>query len=895
MVAAAAFALGVFDRLDAYNLDLHFRHCNRIEADPRIVLIDIDDTTLRVMPDWPWPRRTFAELFGTLHDLGASSIISDIVFAEPTRPRPEHAAVHRHYDIDRTAEHGDRAFDETIYDDDELREAIYESGKVVLAMFAALAPPGSLSNGLGDDTDSSEEAKARRDAADFLHASPKGTWREFFRTVRPRTPIDAQSPERETLLLAYRHALALRGMSERLPRTPAELRGRIPKAFDLVLPLDKLTTASQGVGLVSFRRDPQGGVVRSLPLVVDADGLLVPQLGTFAAMRALAIPTAEITLKESRLVFGNGERRRTAPLDSNGTSLVNWHRPADGGGWLSSFRHLPAARLLEITENAAAVADNAKRLAMARAELVQVRHADTPAAYDEYVKLVNRRTPNAPAVEEIERESKEWLHRAWGLWKDENPRTDEEAAERDRLQRLHDRFGGGQYESSLAQADANIRARNAELRSELRREIDGKICLVGYTASALADMIPTPVDPAMPGVMVHAHVLNMFLRNRFAAATPPALGAVLVLVVGLLTAVVSGRCHWRFAVLGSLLLAAVTVAAGAVIFRAASYHVPSFGIIAAIALVWACVAVFRQATEERTRRHLQRALAQYTSPAVAAQVVETARVEGLAPRAAVVSCFFSDLAGFTALSERLGPEKTRALLNPYLREVSAVLLDHRAMVNKFLGDGIFAFFNTPLLPCPDHASAACAAALDAVQAISRLNAEPAVPDLHSSLSVRIGLSTGEAFVGDYGSDVKLDYTCIGDTVNLASRLEGANKFFGTTILTDEATRTAAAGRFVFRPLGLVEVRGKERPVAVHELVDRAECVAAEQLRLIALFEDALRDYQHCRWDQCLTTLAQCRRESPADLAVERYEAEVRRLRTSPPAKDWTTAIRAHEF
>ena len=125
------------------------------------------------------------------------------------------------------------------------------------------------------------------------------------------------------------------------------------------------------------------------------------------------------------------------------------------------------------------------------------------------------------------------------------------------------------------------------------------------------------------------------------------------------------------------------------------------------------------------------------------------------------------------------------------------------MVNKFLGDGVFAFFNAPIRPCPDHAGAGCAAALEAVEALHKLNPKTATDGAGEPLVMRIGISTGNVFVGDYGNDAKLDYTCIGDTVNVASRLQTANKVLGTTILVDEVTRRQADDRFAFRALGLL--------------------------------------------------------------------------------------------
>jgi len=339
-------------------------------------------------------------------------------------------------------------------------------------------------------------------------------------------------------------------------------------------------------------------------------------------------------------------------------------------------------------------------------------------------------------------------------------------------------------------------------------------------------VVATPVDPAMPGVMVHANVINMFLQNRFAAAATLVVNLGLLFAAGITATVLTTTCRPRVSVPLVLALGAGLLALGATLFATMTYHLASIVAVGVTGFAWASVTAYRQATEERARRAFHRALAQYTSPAVATRIAERTRADDLAPQQAFVTCFFSDLADFTRLSERLGPQRTRGLLEPYLRGISAALLDHGAIVNKFMGDGVFAFFNAPILPCPDHAAAACESALAAQAAIARWNDQRRPSGELGLLTVRIGLSTGEAFVGDYGSDMKLDYTCIGDTVNLGSRLERANKTFGTAILVDEATRRLAGDGFAFRSLGRIEVAGKAAPVCVYELVGRADSVDA---------------------------------------------------------------------
>lgn len=951
-----AMALGLFDRLDDFGLDLHFRRAGSIQADPRIVLIDIDDHALRAIGDWPWPRRIHAQLVGTLHELGAGAIVLDLVLAEPSPPRREHAGLGPHYDVDtELAERGDREFDPIIFDDDELTSAMVEAGNVYLAMYFRSVSPDAEVRGedggleqdirnrlvamleeefgldapalaarLGDSEATGARAveehlaaakriAARRRARRFFAGTQSGGWPVFFESVLPGEPFDVLSLDRGDLLQAYRAEDAFRALTESSPGVSSTLAGVIPTAHDLTLPVDKFVKAARGVGFVSFEREQSRGVVRSIPLVADADGTLVFQLGLLVALDRLGIERSAIRAEDGALLLGREDAPRLVEIDSKGLTLLNWQAPRPLRRWQDSFTHIPAARVWEIAASRVAVHENERHLNLSKAELVETRHAATHTEYAEYVMLVNRRleqgheTPDRSRdalsdaameelagidrrIEEIEADAVMWLRRAHSLWVDQEPRSDAERAQRDRIVDLYAKFGEGQLVAHIAKLNAALQRRIESLLGELRPRIEGKICLVGYTASGMADLVTSPVFDSVPGVMAHANLINMVLQDRPANRTRRGLGTLILAFVGILATLGTVRGRSLITAAAMLAMAIVLVLLGGAVFWAWTYHTPSLPAAVQVLVVWAGVTVYRQFVEERARRRFQRALAQYTSPAVAAQIARRTEVGDLSPQPARVTCYFSDLAGFTPLSERLGAERTRIVLNAYLQAMSGVLVDHRALINKFMGDGIFAFFNAPVRPCEDHAAAACACALDSLVALRNLNQTGSIAQHTEPLEARIGLSTGEAFVGDYGSDTKLDYTCIGDTVNLGSRLEAANKGFGTHILVDGATRQGAGDGLLFRSLGLIQVAGKALAVEVHELIDRVENVDAETRERATLLEQAVRHYQSCQWDRCVAHLDRCEKLSGGDPVIQRYRDAVSLNRTSPPPPDWNRTV-----
>lgn len=913
LLGCAAFGLGLYDRLDNFGLDLHFRHSGRIEADPRITLIDINDHALRSVGDWPWPRRRYAQIIDTLSELGAQAIVFDLVLSEPAQPRRPSRG--KHYDIDTDlAEIGDRDWAPEVFDDDELQRALASAGNVYLSMFFRLSPPGVNPTAVFDeamalvrrapaigeaefgqtlrtahprvervfDLDSllqqtriatrledrfdleatdlfklvsgdaaaglplveqhlpaAKQAVALRAARRFLAARPDVSFSDFLATILPSRAEQVDSRDRADLIEAYRKALSIRALAASNAALPEAVAKRAPYGYAITIPVEKFAAAAKGIGFVSFDRDERGGVVRDIPLVAEVGGVMVMQLGVGVALDALGVDRSKARIEGQWLVFGDDSAERRIAVTGDGLTLLNWHVAGSARQWQESFDHLPVSRVLEIPLNEEAMADNRTRLRLAMAELVKLRFAETPAEYSEYVRLINRRlemlrqpreeqaddlaagTELDAGIETIESDAMVWLRRVNGLWQSAEPTDDRQQAQRDAVFRLHAMLGDAQLSARIDKTKAKLEARNKALMAELRPRVEGKICLVGYTATGMADLVTSPVYDSMPGVMAHANIINMLLQDRPAARVPVWLNLIFMLLSGIGITLICCVCGPLVSAVSLLLLAIGLLVAGDSIFGIANYHIASLAVAAHLSVTWACMTAYRQFTAERARREFQRALAQYTAPAVAARIAARASVMDMAPQPAEVTCFFSDLQGFTALSERLGAEATRAVLNPYLRAMSAVLVKHGALINKFIGDGIFAFFNAPILPCAKHSAAACGSALACVKALRELNHRSSSTGQTDPLVMRIGLSTGNVFVGDYGSDTKLDYTCIGHTVNLASRLEGANKALGTTILVDAACRQAAGTEFTFRSPGGIDIPGISRAVEVYELIDVA--------------------------------------------------------------------------
>jgi len=843
-LGCAAFAAGFLDRLYWFGYDLHCRWFSTIPADPRITMIDVDDHTLEAVP-WPWERWTYAQLVNTLNELGAKAIVLDFVFDEPHKPRKE--VVTEKDDDSELPVYGDPDDAPIIRDDDELREAMAKGKNVYLPMYGRIV-----------SRESRHKKKHRITEDSFGQFTEGESFREFFFRVRPGADFEAYTADRVDVLRLYHRAKALHAAVH----SCVSVYGSLVWVTNPIFPIAEFGSVAKGIGYAAFDRGSSSGTLRSVPPAVHWGRHAFMHLGFLVGAdmagltRDIRVGRNEIGWNDEMILGSTDGRRMISSVDRTaGISGMNnaedvavlWNVSKNPDRWQESFAHLPATRLLELAADRQAIRNNDLRVRILRDELVRLRHADTRATYLEYVNCVRsldeavREPRNVPdrdepefrlrtRIKEIEEEAKTWLSRTWHLWEQTSPKNAEEMKERDQIQRLHKAFFNGDMAARAASVNERLAKRIDGLSSELGPQIEGKLCFVGYTASAVADLVTTPVYSAMPGVMAHANLCNMVLQNRFLRVASFPLNFAVLVLGGVATVLFGVMGSWRRSVLGAGALILVLGVTGAILFSKADYHLNTSVAVAQVGFVWTGVTIYRQGIEERVRRRLHRALAQYTSPEVADGIVDRVTAGDLAPQSATVTCFFCDLTGFTRLSERIGPEKTRDVLNPYLNTVSRILVKHGAIVNKFMGDGIFAFFNAPIRPSANHAEAACLAATEIAQEVRnskfevqreerRANGEDRMSTGAFPLSVRIGLATGEAFVGDYGSETKLDYTCIGDTVNLASRLEELNRRFSTTILVDAATRSDCGdAQFEFVERGMVEIEGREKAANVFELV-----------------------------------------------------------------------------
>mgnify|MGYP000041236879 CR=1 FL=1 len=339
--------------------------------------------------------------------------------------------------------------------------------------------------------------------------------------------------------------------------------------------------------------------------------------------------------------------------------------------------------------------------------------------------------------------------------------------------------------------------------------------LFGFSAPGLMDLRPTPVSRVYPGVEIHATALDNLLSGDFlreADRRAAALGT-LGLALAAAAAVIFSRRAWHSVVALAVFLP-LPLALGFAAYAAGVWWPVTAPTLAALLALLGAVVV-NYATEGRQKAFIKQAFKHYLSPQVIERILADPSQLKLGGERRELSIFFSDLQGFSALSERLDPPTLTGVLNDYLSDMTEIILAEGGTLDKYEGDAIIAFWNAPLAQS-DHAARACRAAVRCQRRLAERRAEFR-ERTGVELRMRIGLHTGEVVVGNMGSRERFDYTVLGDAANLASRLEGANKAFGTYTMVSEATWSRAPG-FVGRELGRLRVVGRRAPVVVFELL-----------------------------------------------------------------------------
>lgn len=416
-------------------------------------------------------------------------------------------------------------------------------------------------------------------------------------------------------------------------------------------------------------------------------------------------------------------------------------------------------------------------------------------------------------------------------------------------------------------------------------ELEGRIVLVGTAAPGLNDLRATPVKADYPGVEVHANLIASILDGDFKQRPDfsVAIDLIQVLLIGVVLTVALSALSPLWSILISMGTAAAVISFNSWMYQSNHYVLP----VATALLLILCLFIFNVAWgylfEYRKGRAIVNLFGEYVAPELVAEMAKDPESYSMAGELRELTIMFSDVRGFTTISEGLEPNALREYVNLYLTAMSEDIRGNRGTLDKYIGDAVMAFWGAPI-PLPNHASLAVATALQ-MQATARKLNQDFIARGWPPLKIGIGLNTGEVRVGDMGSAVRRAYTVMGDPVNLASRLEGITKTYGAGIVVGQGTR-AAAPEFLYRELDLVRVKGKNEPVPIFEPLGIAEAVEPTVRAAVAAWHAALGLFRSQQWDQAQLAIEKLAGAQPLDVLYPLYLKRIADCRANPPGDDW---------
>jgi class 3 adenylate cyclase/CHASE2 domain-containing sensor protein len=879
---------GTIDPQERWLSDIRVRWCQVSKPPtPDLVHIDVDDEGIRTMGQdpavgqWPWPRQVVGELVDVLHAAGAKLVLIDMIFSEPGRSSLS---------------------DKTSNGDQILADAMHRSGNVLLPVTFHYEPPvdkpalqAAIEKELIDNVElNTEQILFRLKKAGLPNAEKDPQFLDYVvlgrqqvlrdkidremdmdeeadpATLRPRLLPRTYERQTESPLndeLAAQWALVRRDRA--LRRFELPMPGGVPPLLhvaDEQSPIYTIATEAAGTGFSDFLPDPDG-FCRRIPLFVEHEGRLCPNLGITLACAMLGAELKDVRIsKRSVVIPARDGKQYSIPVQSYHSEKFgeigliceipwfgvrdSWQTMYDYPSRRRTTQHISVIKLWDLHVARRTIQKNLQGARKALGELSGELglNSDLLALADDQVvgqvrDAVRLARSRMPDLESMRENTPEW----------------EAASEfRSRVMTLE----------LFLRVDPQLRNELQQREQELSAAVHNKSVLIGWVATGIGDFNPTPLDAKCPGVVGHSTLVNGILTGSFSRPLPMWTTYFATVLVGLLSIVILIRVSQAAAFTSVAGMAiGYMLFDGYFLFHFRQLELSLAAPLICIAMVYTILTLVSFVFESTARRMITARFTRYIDPALVEYILNNPSQHALPGEQREVTVGFTDLAGFTELTEQLR-EGIVGLLNEYMNEMVPVIRRNHGYVNKFLGDGIMFFFGAPA-ENPQHAADGVAAMIEMQLAMEGFNArmtEVGFPPL----SFRGGMTTGQMIVGDAGPDEGGDYTVLGDVVNLASRLQSANKFFGSKILINARTAESVQEQFLLRPIGRIQVMGKKEGITVYEPLARLSDATPEQKRLADLTRAMVESFMKKDLAGCAEALAQMEGEAGASPLTRMY-------------------------
>ncbi len=845
--------------------------------DPRIVLVDVDDPAITAIGTWPISRNITANGLMLLAEMGAKQATFDIEYTDKSP----------------------RGVNSEILEEEIPQFLDTEMGRLqanIKSLFAAVASKQISVRDAGDYVDDligvAERTKTDiKDAIgrialdnDQYLAEAARFFGDAYFTINMRKMTEDAVPSglRETAI--DKHSLK-----------NIEIRGTdIKPSVDIVPVIDPIIGNAKGLGFTNAEVDDDG-IRRRIMLVQKYGDAWFGQLVLRPLLDVLGNPKVTVQ-KRNILLSGahlaNGSLKDiNIPIAADGTVLLDWPHSL----YNDSFRHVSFYHLY--------IHD---RLFSDLVHNIQIGESNNYFhAYAGDVPLL-----------ELERQAAS-LQEAIMAGTEPHERVADYAALRSRfLSEVGSFLATKPEEAILADIGAVLsdsgldaetrtqyeqfkieipdfftKTRNVydnlmQIRTEKLGILAGAFCIIGQTNTGSTDLGANPFVKEYPNIGTHASLVNMILNGQFISTLSFWWSVLLALILSMgLSILTRTQQPFPSMVIGLASFVGIVVLSG-IFFALTGLYLPVIPLAGPILFSFILLTFIKFFVTEKERGFLRTAFSHYLSADVIRQIIANPDKLKLGGEQKFMTAMFTDIQGFSTISEKLNPVELVALLNRYLTGMSNQVLEMGGTIDKYEGDAIIAFFGAPI-DLADHAKRALQAAVRMKRIEEELNAKFLEEGIAPSpLLTRFGINTGQMVVGNMGTEKKMDYTVIGDSVNLAARLEGVNKRYGTWMCVSEDTMKEAGPGFVFRRLDRIRVIGKAVPIRIFELVEEEGYLSEAKLKALELFEKGLELFETRNWAGATKIFAEAATLIPDDGPSLRYIKTCKEYMEAPPPESW---------
>jgi adenylate cyclase len=816
--------------------DIRFKLKPSVNEWNDLKFLDINEQSITNIGKYPWPRHYYATALTVLKEIGAKQVTFDMEFPDPSP---------KEVDLNTLNKLRIKAEKKYRIDADELKKVILDNDNVFaegVKGFHRVILPYHFQKDIIDYYDISEENMEEiRNARELFN--------KVASIVVPKEKLNDFSSLSDSQIK------------------------------DAALPIPKLINAANRFGFTDSEVDADG-VARKKRLIRFFQDRIYFDLGLVMLMDVCGVEKENIVINVGKnIILKNAINPVTfikkdiiIPIDEKGRMLINW---AGTGPYMQSFKpHIPFDAILEYADIKKEIHDffDEQEISSGSKERSQF-YGELEKNYKE-LNIAADLTYKKKIIKNInEIKSK--------IFKIEQGYASTITKEIKQIEGKLKNNKNSELEANLNQYKNYLKGINIVLSVESLRD---KICIAGLVATGTQDIGATPTDNEYWMVGTYHNIVNTILNESFIIKISYLMNLLIIIILTLIMGIGVQRLNARKSLFSIAAALIVINLINIGVFALFNIWFDQLGANLAVFLPSFIIAGIKLMKEEGQKRYIKSAFSRYLAPAVIEKIIESPKALELGGEEQTISIFFSDIAKFSTISEKLTPPELVQLLNEYLSEMTNIILSHNGTVDKYIGDAIMAFYGAPL-PYEDHARRCCMAAIDMKKKLKDMQ-DSWRDQNRDILKVRMGMNTGKAVVGNMGSNTQMGYTAMGDAVNLASRLEGVNKVYSTYAIISGSTYEHVKDIVDVRKLDTIRVMGKEEPIVIYELLGEKDKLPDKMYGMIEKYNKALDSFAKWEWKNAISFFQQglkiVKDDGPSLYYIDRCEKYIRR----PPSKDW---------